>query len=96
MKIPLVILLVAFGISSTALARDWHSDRYHKRVKRVCDKRVNDRGWAAGHSAFAREANGLHCGWSYRGSSAKIAKTRALIACRKNATTPCRVFFVLN
>lgn len=81
--------------ASPSFAKHWHSDGYHKRVKRVCDgKARGQRGGGAKVHAFAREANGIHCGWSYGYSNAKDARRRALRACRKNATTPCRIVYV--
>ena len=95
MRFILTLIFICCFLN-TSFAKDRHSDRYHKRVDRVCDKRQSDpEQWVRGISAFAREANGMHCGWSYRQKDKSSAKTRALIACRKNATSACRVLFVL-
>ena len=86
-------LLMAAATLGPAFADDRHSDGYHRRVKRVCNGKENNRRWVRGNSAFARDGKGLHCGWAFRAASLKEASRRAKRSCRQKANSPCRIVF---
>ena len=88
--LALAVLLPA----TTALASDRHSDRYHARVKKVCDR--NQAAAQAGRGryvAFARDGQNLHCGWS-RAGNWRNARASALQACKLKAGARCRIVYL--
>ena len=88
--LALAVLLPATGAS----ASDRHSDRYHARVKKVCDR--NQAAAQAGRGryvAFARDGQNLHCGWS-RVPNWRNARASALQGCKRKAGARCRIVYL--